>query len=239
MDAQRTPEEKSRPILFSAPMVLSILDGRKTQTRRIAKAIPEDAEIATADDWNAVRADERMRRFEEWGPQRGYSVVRHADGSIAAYPCQNGRPGELLWVRETYAYLSDYDGVDPGSAALASRCFYRADHPTGVWSERDPTKSIRWRPSIHMPRWASRVSLRVSNVRLERLQDITEADILAEGVTVDRVAKWCDVPWSSMPTLHDAWCVLWDHINGYGAWEENPLVWALSLERLETMRAAA
>lgn len=235
MDAPRTPEEKSRPILFSAPMVLSILDGRKTQTRRIAKAVPEDAELATADDWNAVRADDRMRPFEQWGPQRGYSVVRHADGSIAAYPCPNARPGDLLWVRETHAIVGS---VDPGWVLYRANG-YENECRRHNFQNPPPETAIKWKPSIFMPRWASRISLRVAGVRLERLQDITEADILAEGVTVDRVATWCNVPWSSMPTLHHAWRVLWDHINGHGSWDSNPWVWPITFQRIEAVRAAA
>jgi hypothetical protein len=94
----------------------------------------------------------------------------------------------------------------------------------------------KWRPSIFMPRWASRLTLEVEGARVERLQAITEADILAEGVTVDRVAAWTGIPWSDLPTLHDAWAAGWNHINGRrpGArWEDDPWVWVTTFRVLD------
>ncbi|WP_186191104.1 hypothetical protein [Burkholderia gladioli] len=137
---------KERPILFSAPMVRAILDGRKSQTRRIAK------EFAGRDDLDAI-----LRRFPN---QKG---------------CPYGEPGDRLWIRETWAQPAP---LDPGQTV------YRADYPACVPADFEnipPAESISWKPSIHMPRSASRITLEITGVRVERLQGISEADAVAEG----------------------------------------------------------
>ena len=152
-------EPRLRPILFSAPMVLALLAGRKTQTRRIRKTPREPS----------LRSTRASR--EAWDPNR----------------CPYGVPGDRLWVKETWAPHADEEetfrnveaahrGVggisEPGHVRPA--LFYRADGG-------DPYVA-RWRPSIHMPRWASRLTLEVTEVRVQRLQEISDLDVLAEGV---------------------------------------------------------
>ena len=186
---------KERPILFSGPMVRAILAGTKTQTRRVVK--PQ----------TAILTDATARSIGIQPPARENPPV---------IPCPYGAPGDLLWVRETHAIV-------PASAYRCSReedgspvphrvspdgeewAVYRAG-----WSRSDPH---RWRPSIHMPRWASRLTLRVTDVRVERLQAISEADARAEGVA--SVAEYA---------------ALWDAINGAGSWAANPWVWAIGFE---------
>jgi hypothetical protein len=155
---------KERPILFSTEMVKAILDGKKTQTRRIVK-----------DD-------------------------------LAA--CPYGEPGDILWVRETWAHLSDYQGTDPGTAAIASGYFYRQQTPDAV---------EKWRPSIFMPRKACRILLKVEDVRTERLQEITQDEARLEGISqppADCIAGFK---------------TLWDGINGKRGypWDSDPLVWVI------------
>lgn len=193
---------RERPILFSGPMVRAILAGTKTQTRRIVKPQPAMYEPGQCTDVSDMIAD--------------------------ALICPYGKPGDRLWVRENGWERPERtpkmmrDGADTWAPY-----YYDADG----WSEQDHADLKAWgfkrRPSIHMPRSACRLVLEISGVRVERLQDISEADILAEGVTVDRVAEWCNTPWSHMPTLHHAWRVLWESINGAGAWDANPWVWVV------------
>lgn len=168
---------KERPILFSAPMVRAILEGRKTQTRRIAK---------------------------EFDPTPG-----KMDGILSRHPhqqgCRYGKPGDRLWVRETWGW----DDEDP--SAVNPR--YRATH----------SSADRWIPSIHMPRWASRITLKVESVRLERLQDISQKDAYSEGVTIND-PDGCD------PVM--SFAELWESINGPGSWEANPWVWVVQFKRI-------
>ena len=170
-----------KPILFGGSMVRAILDGRKTQTRRVVKPQPPDGAEYDTD---------------------GTSVVYHASGrNISDYSCPHPT-GSYMWVRETYG-LSAPDNV-------TRRTVYRADGEQAL-----PTK---WRSSIFMPRRVSRITLRVAGVRVQRVQEITEVDAIAEGVGGRCV-----------------FAELWDSINakrGYG-WNTNPLVWAYTFERVE------
>jgi hypothetical protein len=203
---------KERPILFSGPMIRALLAGTKTQTRRIVKPAPEaDQELRT------ITGSSGFVYVMDCTPMRPFPEARRI-----RWDCPYGQPGDKLWVRETWGCFDAWQGFH-----------YAADHEGfGIGPDDDPDHipehAVRWKPSIHMPRAASRLLLEVTEVRVERLQDISEADILAEGVTVDRVAKWCNTPWSSMPTLHHAWRVLWESINGPGSWDANPWVWCVS-----------
>jgi hypothetical protein len=188
-----------RPILFSGPMVRAILDGRKTETRRIVKPQPP----------NAYLPPEGPFKDRMGGPY--------------------GEPGDRLWVRETWCR---------GEAWYpASTYAYRADYEASEWTEHvdhDPlagAKSFncmacgfeRWRPGIHMPRAACRIELVVTGVRVERLQDITEGDAMAEG-TGGRAG----------------FAALWESINARRApWASNPWVWVVGFSRLELARRIA
>jgi hypothetical protein len=208
---------QERPILFSGEMVRAILDGRKAQTRRVVKPQPRDW---TTDDagrlWPAVE-------------RRGLCDLA---------TCPYGNPGDHLWVRETFRTLSCAGVGEPIEVQ------YRAggieervtDRPTGRdWMPSpsgpgQPTNpnAPRWSASIHMPRWASRLTLEVEAVRVERLQDITEADAQAEGL----IPAWAvgDVE----GTARDAFADGWDTINGKRApWASNPWCWVVSFKKLE------
>lgn len=185
------PREK--PILFSGPMVRALLDGRKTQTRRIVRGIPADAV-------NVRLVGDDLKFGDYAGPEA-------QPGRYGRIPCPYGDPGDRLWVRETWA--RDVEGCDQGLS-------YRADHidPLGD----GPANPMRWRPSIYMPRWASRITLGVTDVRAQRLQAISECDILAEGVEQQ-----------DHEVLRDTWARLWDSINDKrAAWASNPWVWAVT-----------
>lgn len=182
---------KERPILFSAPMVRAILEGRKTQTRRVVKPpkwSDADEIFFIGNDSIAVPDDD------------------HADYFIA---CPYGQPGDRLWVRETFA-----DEAGGTRRFLGEHIFYRADD----WQ---PLVD-RWTPSIHMPRWASRITLEVTAVSVERLQDISESDCCAEG---------CGSP-ITRDLKKPQFMALWESINGPDSWDANPWVWVVEFKVL-------
>lgn len=191
---------KDHPILFSAPMIRAILDGRKTQTRRVLDAWCDEPP-AFVEDGVVTALDENDRPYR--------------------WPRTNA-VGDRLWVREAWAPLSALTHNDPGAQALADRGFYRADNGT-VESEIS-----RWRPSIHMPRWASRITLDVTGVKVERLLDISEEDAIAEGVERDGdgwrdYLNLCGQPFDDP---RESFEMLWYSINGINPREANPWVTA-------------
>ena len=218
---------KERPILFNGPMVRAIIDGTKTQTRQIVKPQPYG---------DAVTHDNaRVTWF-------GYHLGLTDDGFVCPY----GVPGDRLWVRETWR---------PVMEAWRTFVEYRADEgrlgrdviaSVGPWTKNvdrcavetvgkvalrfsghlKSRHSEQWHPSGHMPRWASRLTLEVTEVRVERLQAISEADARAEGVSPQT--------WDAYAGLGGAavYAALWDEINGAGAWAQNPWVWVVGFKRV-------
>lgn len=199
---------RERPIIFSAPMVRAILDGRKTQTRRVAK------EFAGRDDLDLI-----LRRFP------------HQNG------CPYGAPGDLLWLREAFSgpWCMEAQGgmaaTPPSKWGATSRIWYWADgSPThGDWT--------RPRPSIHMPRWASRITLEIESVRIERLQDISSSDAISEGIEpCPRGGEWRNyldsAPNRDALTPRVSFRSLWESINGPSSWDANPYVWVVSFRRI-------
>jgi hypothetical protein len=235
-----------RPILFSGAMVSAILAGEKTQTRRVAP-ISELTIRPCGDDLVSWVA--RFSRSVN-GHRSTFSGGRFSEAEarniIASQFCQHGAPGDRLWVRETWQYAGFTEDGYPFvryQADGAQRLHDRS--PSEEWSERwldiwaglsepsnfdiDGTASDRrWRPSIHMPRWASRITLVITGVRVERLQDISEADARAEGV--EPIATHSRP--GAIATCYGAYSLLWDAINGDGAWDANPWVWAIDFKRI-------
>lgn len=218
-----------RPILFSGPMVRAILDGRKTVTRRIMKPQPTGTAGKSWPD------EDRWA----WPSNLARTMV---DINEARGLCPFGSSGDRLWVRETWMPRAAPCGVESFSNGVIYAATPNAGGGYAVHARESHADQIArlskpgftWRPSIHMPRWASRLTLEVVGVRVERLQEIDEADILAEGVTVDGVAKLTGTPWADMPTLHHAWERLWDSINGDRAsWASNPWVWRVEFRRVQ------
>ncbi len=197
---------KSRPILFSAPMVRALLAGTKTQTRRAAKLNCSG------------RFEKAGKQWHQW----------HRDDPAAVNACPYGQPGDCLWVKETHRF----DGLDP-KIAIANRA---AESVQFFADEADAT--VAWRPSIFMHRWASRLTLEITEIRVERLQAITEADALAEGVTPAVVPGHYNIiavqhiPARQVGTARDAYRVLWEQLNGPGSWALNPYVWVLTFRRV-------
>lgn len=184
-----------KPILFNSEMVNAILSGRKTQTRRIIKLDHERGMVNP--------------------------VVRGRNGEISSITCRLapmlcplGKPGDQLWVREAFA----------AGLCTESTLAYRATHKTEDLEE-DWGETIKWTPSIHMPRWASRINLLITGVRVERLQDISDADASAEGCKISSM--------QSGECLSDMFARLWKSIYGDESWQANPWVWVIEFERME------
>lgn len=228
---------KTRPILFNGPMVNALLDGRKTMTRRIVKPQP-----------NSGPGGEMVDLGGAWGL---------LDGDLSGeWVCPYGVPGDLLWVRETCTIYHTINHIRRASGASSSEVSdglvgYRADGHGTIEDFRSHVASMsgsdleaveingdRWRPSIHMPRWASRITLRITDVRVERVQDISEEDARAEGVAED--AEPCDHKRRSCeevgclgPGYRAPFAALWDTINGPDAWDRNDWVWCASFDVLK------
>jgi len=212
-------EMKERPILFSGPMVRALLDGSKTQTRRMLR---DQDPIDLGASMHGVHLSRRPVH------DRG-NLVGHR---LAPVHCPYGAPGDRLWVRETWA-RDDEDG----------QLVYRADVGQGGdaddWerNRRDGVPRFRWTPAIHMFRRYSRIALEVTRVRVERLQDISEADAIAEGLTpqINDTGAWGLADGShyhgSDPRV--SYWSLWDAINGAGSVEANPLAWVVHFRRIK------
>lgn len=193
------------PILMSGAMVRAILEGRKTQTRRVVKR-------------NASGRVQFGKR--QW----------HVEDPDAVLGCKYGNKGDLLWVRETFAAPWGKDYKFPNGR---SGIFYRADDKT-----QRPDDGA-WKPSIHMPRWASRITLEITGVKVERLHDISAKDIIAEGAVerphhVEFLGK-CPVSAFDgvcYPDLKSLWAHGWESVYGKGSWAKNLFVWVIEFKKL-------
>lgn len=201
-----------RPILFSAPMVRAILAGTKTQTRRALKIqpldiLPMEGEFAGR-QWVALMS----RKPEPKG-----MVLR----------CKHGVPGDRLWVREAWTTHAFLDAVAPRDLKTIS-IHYLADG--------GDIKTGKYRPGMFMPRRISRINLEITDVRVERLQDISEADAIAEGISEFIGGWWCehdDAEQIAGTTPQEGYRHLWERINGKGSWDANPWVWAISFRMIK------
>jgi hypothetical protein len=197
---------KERPILFSGEMVCAILEGRKTQTRRVVK-VPR---------WALAG------QMECDGCEPNWPMAEDCYGDRQKIDCPYGQPGDRLWVRETFC---EFDPNKHGILGIHEKYAYRAE-TTPEGEEIRKGYGYSWRPSIFMPRWASRITLEVTAVRVERVQDISPEDALAEG----------DVEALTNPrhkeTSIDWYHNLWDSINGAGSWASNPWVWVVEFRRI-------
>ena len=216
-----------RPILFRDWEVRAILDGRKTQTRRVMKVQPYPDSIVTVEHYHPTVID----RHGDMQPGKEIFGAHWDDGE-RGLRCPYGAPGDALWVRETWC-----QGADDGrQVPLRMATLYRADgeHVTlsdgdgFMQTNRDGSEKSPWRPSIHMPRRASRITLRITDVRVERLQDISEDDARAEGWP----GPFTETGFPIASPL--AWFAnVWTNINGPSAWDANPWVWVIAFERVK------
>jgi hypothetical protein len=213
---------KERPINFNAAMVNAILQGGKTQTRRIMKPLPAD-DIAPAEFPNAY--------------QQGWkSSLKNPYGKRTAHICPYGQPGDRLWVRESFQFLTEYNRCPTSQVPINSDILYVADRPDSLWD-------AKVRPPQFMPRWASRITLEIESVRVERLQDISEADCWKEGIEIldgyfdsetIKMSKKLKLP---MEDARPFFACIWESIYGTGSWQSNPWVWAIEFKILEKDKA--
>jgi hypothetical protein len=238
-------EIKERPILFSAPMVRAILEGRKTVTRRAVKGF----QIPTEDTAIPIGDRQRWSAIGQRDPRYGFCVFGSTEAECAKEleqyaPCPHGRRGDRLWVRETFAIESNRWADDPYSPPHKDgrptqryeddkwdQPHYKAtDAEPELWYDDRDSSGCRWKPSIHMPRWASRILLEITDVRVERLQDISRADIRAEGLQCPPELASDDVSPNYRDWYPAAWRELWESTGGN--WDANPWVWVVEFKRV-------
>lgn len=207
---------KERPILFSAPMVRAILDGRKTQTRLAVKPQPSMERDCEPEGYN-------------WVPM-------HKGRELSHHQCPYGQPGDRLWVREAFRLFDAQE-----ECACYDLCVCSRHHGKTVYQADEDCGESKWKPSIHMPRWASRITLEITGIRVERLQDVSETDAVAEGV--ERYAPdqnyWHE--YFANPTgdarrcclsARESFAGLWKSLYGVDSWYANPWVWAIEFKRI-------
>ncbi|HCF4732901.1 TPA: hypothetical protein NIF12_004841 [Pseudomonas aeruginosa] len=224
---------KERPILFTGPMVRALLEGRKTATRRIAKPVKHP-------DLGNIYAP-------------GALVLEREPQHVIDRACPYGQPGDRLWVRETWHVGKPHDKTAPadilapllaegrGITVLYTAGGWQSIGPAGreepIYPDDQPLPDWagKGRPSIHMPRWACRILLEITAVRVERLQDISEEQALAEGVRgepCDHARQACADIGCWGDTAKGAFGFLWESLNGEGSWAANPWVWVIEFKRV-------
>lgn len=231
---------KERPILFSGEMVRAILEGRKTQTRRVVKPQPNEGWAKNARAYQHTKNDD---------------VVWASGECVSDLKFPYGKPGDRLWVRETFTLESDEDAGEFAFKPTDGRPIrhveetdyqsghnliphYKATDPKpALCCESDSCRQCEvdgegphWKPSIHMPRWASRITLEITNVRVERLNDISEEDARKEGVEalVQKAGGFV-----ADGFYKAGFVMLWESINGPGSWIKNPWVWVIEFKRVK------
>ena len=221
-----------RGMIFNSEMVRAILDGRKTQTRRIMAPQPaDDIERGIFPNPEAIG----------WK-----SSLRHKHGSTTAHFCPYGKPGDRIWVRETFqGPLFDYDLMDsyckdPTPFEKPEFCVYKADGvPAPEFYDADDELHCCWRPSIHMPRWASRILLEITNVGVQRLQDISSGDAVREGICqLPASGRYCisqgdQYFGGASHSAKEVYSWLWSSIYGEESWKANSWVWVIEFKRVE------
>lgn len=227
-----------RGMIFNGEMVGAILSGRKTMTRRIMKVQPESSGFGLRYIAESSLAKEVGMYF--WSQSDACGMKARSK----PFACPYGKPGDRIWVRETFqGPLFDFDVMDSyckDSTPFEKPefCVYKADGvPAPEFYDADDELHCRWRPSIHMPRWASRITLEITDVRVERLNSISEEDARAEGI-IDGGCVNCGEPEPCscahpQPDATDAFAYLWQSIYGQENWNANPFVWVIQFERVE------
>ena len=237
-------EIKECPILFSAPMVRAILEGRKTMTRRVAKPQPK---MVTGSGKRVYESADFKKSWEDisgTGEGSGYS------------DCPYGKPGNRLVVKETfYAYgrwIKQFSATKnrdewffQDMTTLEGKAYKYADSPPENVEQKRVENAVGWhkRPSLFMPYYASRITLEITGARVERLQDISEADAIVEGVKSFRpvpgdgdpetlFANYMNKGRFSYRKAYFSFMTLWQSINGPESWNENPFVWVIEFKRI-------
>ncbi|MBV0366533.1 ASCH domain-containing protein [Klebsiella quasipneumoniae] len=199
---------KERGMIFNAEMVRALLDGRKTQTRRIIK----DCTVGSDQISKFIQIE---KKFIGCYPEDVPELIREC--------CPYGVPGDRIWVREAFA-----SGLSTKSTLAYRATHKREDLEDGFYD------TIKWTPSIHMPRWASRILLEITGVRVERLNAISQADAIAEGAPPSHPSIDCVSQEYGFPDFSRSWFgQTWQHIYGEESWKANPWVWVIEFKRVE------
>lgn len=206
---------KERPILFSGEMVRAILNGRKTMTRRVVKQQPSPDPV----------------RIRNYGERYGFMCESNS-GKVgifqpANYHCPYGTVGDRLWVRETVFQYGRWI-MEEDQSGEREQVWHGGEYHYCADEAIDTNRIIRKRPSIHMPRRLCRILLEITEIRVERLNDISESDAQAEG------SDWYSIQ-EKYPYIgrhQQAFKQLWESINGSGSWEKNPWVWVICFKRV-------
>jgi hypothetical protein len=213
---------KARPILMSTPMVQATLEGRKTQTRRIMQIQPTRNDNAGL--WHiADSTDSKAKGKYHWGSK---NVLEGAAEwfDTKKFSIPYGQVGDLLWIRERFCLGSIEAGdhyPESPEPLFVEQCEKENVIPYEYCIRNNiGIEEVKWKPSIFMPKWASRVTLEITNIRVERLQDISHEDSRAEGSPIP----------TSAYTIKDSYRMLWKSINGKDSWDKNPWVWVIEFK---------
>ncbi|PEI02675.1 hypothetical protein CRM79_05270 [Pantoea agglomerans] len=224
---------KERPIIFNADMVRAVLDGRKTQTRRIIQSPAKNMQA------NGQKVIDYREPGDKWYGEHVFSMRNHS-GTWCDYTkeqflakCPFGAVGDRLWVREAWQAIHDspdeHGNVDERtwmpSILKKPDSYWHPVYGASWGSEDRETRGFPWRPSLHMPRWASRITLEITGVRVERLNDISEDDAKAEGAPTECCVTG-DKHFLGFRSL-------WRSIYGADSWQANPWVWVIEFKRVE------
>ncbi|BEM52786.1 hypothetical protein SME20J_14730 [Serratia marcescens] len=228
---------KERPVIFNGEMVRAILDGRKTRTRRVMKHQPRQHDHQNYDTapWSDAPPAYYNVNSADWACKYCGEGIGFDGRSV--YRCPFGRVGDRLWVRETWQgplvdeeHLDDYR-ANADKFQTPEFCEYAADGGARPeFCDLDDNVRQGWRPSIHMPRWASRITLEITGVLVERLNDISDGDAIREGCSAAEM--------KSGDCVADVFARLWASIYGVENWRANPWVWVIEFRRLEVRDAS-
>ena len=232
MNNQIIVQKSEKPILFNGEMVRALLDGRKTQTRRIVK-LPHNNQLGSwkrtsiggENGARTVTGETIPLQDAIWHTHTGHCLI-----------CPFGAVDDRLWVRETHLTVCKMDDrgmfITDEDGEYIPETWYRADGIDYQYFDGTsdfPVENIPWKPSIHMPRWASRILLEITDIRVERLQNISEEDARAEGCDNSKSESAISVGWHEKPKK--AFRRVWEGTGG--DWDANPWVWAISFNRVQ------
>ncbi len=219
-----------RGMIFNAEMVRAILDGRKTQTRRVMKVQPESNQLGLL----LITDSTKRSDIGKYHWAESNATGNHVRSKL--FSCPFGAAGDRIWVRETFCPVDDtqYGGEKWVDYRATPR--YEASHPAGWDSAPNDAEALKWRPSIHMPRWASRILLEITDVRVERLNSIHDVDAMREGIQNLTTCSHADFGIPGVVNAQHpvrAFQLLWESIYGADSWRANPWVWVIEFKRVE------
>ncbi|MEY7696592.1 hypothetical protein [Klebsiella quasipneumoniae] len=217
---------KERGMIFNSEMVRAILSNRKTQTRRIMKVQPESNQLGLL----LITDSTKHNDIGKYHWAESNATGNHVRSKL--FSCPFGAVGDRIWVRETFNSFwvtdEEIEEIQEDISKAADLCDYKADYP----DSSQPAEG--WTPSIHMPRWASRILLEITDVRVERLNAISQADAIAEGAPPSHPSIDCVSQEYGFPDFSRSWFgQTWQHIYGEESWDANPWVWVIEFERVE------